>query len=73
MYVRSPRYPARIRDLPCGGDEHAWPAWCGGMAEIHVGAIWSEGEQLRGVVQRRDLMRRVVLERLDPSDGGQES
>ena len=37
------------------------------MAEIHVGAILVlEGEQLRGVFSERDLMRRVVLERLDP-------
>ena len=37
------------------------------MAEIRVGAILVlEGEQLRGVFSERDLMRRVVLERLDP-------
>ena len=37
------------------------------MAEIHVGAILVlDGEQLRGVFSERDLMRRVVLERLDP-------
>jgi CBS domain-containing protein len=37
------------------------------MAEIHVGAILVlEGEQLRGIFSERDLMRRVVLERLDP-------
>ena len=37
------------------------------MAEIRVGAIVVlEGEQLRGVFSERDLMRRVVLERLDP-------
>ena len=37
------------------------------MAEIHVGAILVlEGEQLRGVFSERDLMKRVVLERLDP-------
>ena len=37
------------------------------MAEIHVGAILVlEGEQLRGVFSERDLMRRVVLEKLDP-------
>jgi CBS domain-containing protein len=36
------------------------------MAEIRVGAILVlEGEQLRGVFSERDLMRRVVLERLD--------
>jgi len=37
------------------------------MAELHVGAILvlSE-EQLRGVFSERDLMKRVVLERLDP-------
>jgi len=37
------------------------------MAEIRVGAILVlEGEQLRGVFSERDLMKRVVLERLDP-------
>ena len=37
------------------------------MAEMRVGAIVVlEGEQLRGVFSERDLMRRVVLERLDP-------
>jgi CBS domain-containing protein len=37
------------------------------MAEIRVGAVVVlEGEQLRGVFSERDLMRRVVLGRLDP-------
>ena len=37
------------------------------MAEMRVGAIVVlEGEQLRGVFSERDLMQRVVLERLDP-------
>jgi CBS domain-containing protein len=37
------------------------------MAELHVGAILVlEGEQLRGVFSERDLMKRVVLEKLDP-------
>jgi CBS domain-containing protein len=37
------------------------------MAEIRVGAILVlNGEQLRGVFSERDLMKRVVLERLDP-------
>ena len=37
------------------------------MTEIHVGAVLVlEGGQLRGVFSERDLMRRVVLERLDP-------
>ncbi|HUI54411.1 MAG TPA: CBS domain-containing protein [Bryobacteraceae bacterium] len=37
------------------------------MAEIHVGAILIlDGTELRGVFSERDLMRRVVLERLDP-------
>lgn len=39
------------------------------MAELHVGAILvlSSG-QLRGVFSERDLMKRVVLERLDPDE-----
>jgi CBS domain-containing protein len=37
------------------------------MADLHVGAILVlSGEQLRGVFSERDLMKRVVLERLDP-------
>jgi len=37
------------------------------MAEMRVGAIVVlEGEQLRSVFSERDLMQRVVLERLDP-------
>ena len=37
------------------------------MAELHVGAIVvMNGEKLRGVFSERDLMKRVVLERVDP-------
>jgi CBS domain-containing protein len=37
------------------------------MADLHVGAIVVlSGEDLRGVFSERDLMKRVVLERLDP-------
>ena len=37
------------------------------MAELHVGAILVLNRgQLRGVFSERDLMKRVVLERLDP-------
>src|SRR5258708_35678213 len=37
------------------------------MAELHVGAIVvKRGERLTGVFSERDLMKRVVLERLDP-------
>ena len=37
------------------------------MADLHVGAILVlNGECLRGVFSERDLMKRVVLERLDP-------
>src|ERR1035437_5043159 len=37
------------------------------MVELHVGAILVlNGEQLKGVFSERDLMKRVVLERLDP-------
>lgn len=36
------------------------------MAELHVGAILIlTGQQLRGVFSERDLMKRVVLEKLD--------
>src|SRR4051794_252821 len=38
------------------------------MADLHVGAILVlNGGKLRGVFSERDLMRRVVLERRDPS------
>jgi CBS domain-containing protein len=37
------------------------------MADLHVGAILVfNGEQLRGVFSERDLMKRVVLEGLQP-------
>src|SRR6266568_5061258 len=37
------------------------------MADLHVGAILVlNGEQLRGVFSERDLMKRVVIEGLDP-------
>lgn len=37
------------------------------MAELHVGAILVlNGGELRGVFSERDLMKRVVVERLDP-------
>ncbi len=37
------------------------------MAELHVGAILvMKGEHLRGIFSERDLMKRVVLERMDP-------
>jgi CBS domain-containing protein len=37
------------------------------MAELHVGAIMVlRGDELRGLFSERDLMLRVVLERLDP-------
>jgi CBS domain-containing protein len=37
------------------------------MAELHVGAILVlNGESLRGIFSERDLMKRVVLEKLDP-------
>ncbi len=37
------------------------------MSELHVGAILVlKGTELRGVFSERDLMRRVVLEKLDP-------
>jgi CBS domain-containing protein len=37
------------------------------MAELHVGAILVlNGGELSGVFSERDLMKRVVLERLDP-------
>ena len=37
------------------------------MTELHVGAILVlQGERLRGIFSERDLMKRVVVERLDP-------
>jgi CBS domain-containing protein len=37
------------------------------MTDLHVGAILVlRGEQIRGVFSERDLMKRVVVERLDP-------
>jgi len=37
------------------------------MAELHVGAILvMNGDQIRGIFSERDLMIRVVIERLDP-------
>jgi len=37
------------------------------MVELHVGAILVlNGHELRGIFSERDLMRRVVLEKLDP-------
>jgi CBS domain-containing protein len=37
------------------------------MADLHVGAILVlHGETLRGIFSERDLMKRVVLEHLDP-------
>ncbi len=37
------------------------------MADLHVGAIVVlSGDRLRGVFSERDLMKRVVLDRLDP-------
>ena len=37
------------------------------MADLHIGAIMVlNGDQLRGVFSERDLMKRVVVERLDP-------
>jgi len=37
------------------------------MTELHVGAILvMNGEELRGIFSERDLMQRVVVERLDP-------
>ncbi len=38
------------------------------MSELHVGAIVvMNGDRLRGVFSERDLMKRVVLEKLDPA------
>jgi signal-transduction protein with cAMP-binding, CBS, and nucleotidyltransferase domain len=37
------------------------------MTDLHIGAIMVlSGDQLRGVFSERDLMKRVVVERLDP-------
>jgi CBS domain-containing protein len=65
---------SRVRDIVCDRDlfcveEHQPVAEVARkMADLHVGAIVVMcGEQLRGIFSERDLMRRVVLERRDPS------
>ena len=55
------------RDLFCVEETDPVTAVARRMAELHVGAILVlNGEELRGLFSERDLMKRVVLERLDP-------
>jgi CBS domain-containing protein len=55
------------RDLFHVAEHHTVAQVARKMADLHVGAILVlEGEELRGVFSERDLMKRVVLERLDP-------
>jgi CBS domain-containing protein len=58
----------RDRELFCVEENETVAQVARKMADLHVGAILVlNGEQLRGVFSERDLMRRVVLERRDPS------
>jgi len=55
------------RDLFSVDERESVAAVARRMADLHVGAILVlSGEALRGVFSERDLMKRVVLERLDP-------
>ena len=55
------------RDLYCVDEHDTVADVARRMAELHVGAILVlNGEDLRGVFSERDLMKRVVLEKLDP-------
>jgi CBS domain-containing protein len=55
------------RDLFCVEETDTVAGVAGRMAELHVGAILVlHDDELRGLFSERDLMKRVVLERLDP-------
>jgi CBS domain-containing protein len=64
---------SRVRDIIDGRDlfsveeSDTVAAVARRMAELHVGAILVlKDDELRGLFSERDLMNRVVLERLDP-------
>jgi CBS domain-containing protein len=64
---------SRVRDIIDGRDlfsvaeSDTVAAVARRMAELHVGAILVlHNDELRGLFSERDLMKRVVLERLDP-------
>ncbi len=64
---------SRVRDIVQGRElfsveeGHSVAEVARRMSELHVGAILVlRGEEIRGVFSERDLMRRVVVERLDP-------
>jgi len=56
------------RDLFCVEEHQTVAEVARKMADLHVGAILVlNGQQLRGIFSERDLMRRVVVERRDPT------
>jgi CBS domain-containing protein len=64
---------SRVRDIIDGRDlfsveeSDTDASVAGRMAELHVGAILVlDNDELRGLFSERDLMKRVVLEKLDP-------
>jgi CBS domain-containing protein len=64
---------ARVRDLVqdrelfCVEEDATVTEAANQMADLHVGAIVvMRGEQLRGVFSERDIMKRVIVESLDP-------
>src|SRR5689334_3191581 len=56
------------RELFCVGDNQTVAEVARRMADLHVGAILvMNGDELCGIFSERDLMKRVVIERLDPA------
>jgi len=56
------------RELFCVGDNQTVAEVARHMADLHVGAILvMNGDELCGIFSERDLMKRVVIERLDPA------
>ena len=56
------------RELFCVEEHHSVAEVARRMADLHVGAILVfNGDQLRGIFSERDLMKRVVVERCDPT------
>ena len=55
------------RELFCVEEDQTVAEVARRMADLHVGAILVlKKDELRGLFSERDLMKRVVLERLDP-------